>query len=56
MSESRRASKGHEVDHDLAIKDAERCAEQGLITSEKLEEYRANHQLYLLTSPGKDKR
>ena len=44
------------TDHELAIKVAERCAAQGLITSEKLEEYRANHRQISFTSPLEDKR
>ena len=43
------------TDHELAIKVAEECAKQGLITPEKLEEYRANPRQYSFTPPCEDK-
>ena len=52
MSDSRRPP----TDHELAIKVAEECAKQGLITPEKLEEYRANHRKYSFTPPREGKR
>ena len=43
------------TDHELALKVAEECAKQGLITPEKLEEYRANHRKYSFIPPCEDK-
>ena len=42
------------ADHVLALKVAEECAKQGLITPEKLEEYRANPRKYSFTPPCED--
>ena len=43
------------TDHELALKVAEECAKQGLITPEKLADYRANPRQYSFTLPCDDK-